>query len=51
VVELELISAGGDPEEEARRAAMIAAHPEGKPIVTFRYGGKKPPGEPPEDTR
>jgi hypothetical protein len=51
VVELELISTGGDPEEEARRAAMIAAHPEGKPIVTFRYGGKKPPGEPPEDTR
>jgi hypothetical protein len=47
VVELELISTGGDPETEARRAAMIAAHPEGKPIVTIRHGSKKPPEEPP----
>jgi hypothetical protein len=47
VVELELISTGGDPETEARRAAMIAAHPEGKPIVTIRHGSKKPPEKPP----
>jgi hypothetical protein len=47
VVELELISTGGDPEAEAERAAMIAAHPEGKPIVTFRHGTKSPPAEPP----
>jgi hypothetical protein len=40
VVELELISTGGDPEAEAHRAALIAAHPEGKPIATYRYGGK-----------
>jgi hypothetical protein len=43
VVELELISTGGDPSAEAQRAAMIAAHPEGKPIVTFRHGTKPPP--------
>lgn len=42
VVELELISTGGDPEEEARRATMIAAHPDGKPIVTFRQAGITP---------
>jgi len=49
VVELELISTGGDPEAEARRAAMMAAHPEGKPIVTIRHGSKKPPDKPPKD--
>jgi len=43
VVELELISTGGDPELEAERAAMKAAHPEGKPILTLRYGTKEPP--------
>jgi hypothetical protein len=43
VVELEMISTGGDPEAEAERQAMMAAHPEGKPIVTYRYGNKKPP--------
>ncbi len=42
VVELELISTGGDPEAEAHRAAMIAAHPEGKPIVVFRHGAGPP---------
>jgi hypothetical protein len=46
IVELELINTGRDPEAEAERARMIAAHPEGKPIVTFRHGNKKPPGEP-----
>ena len=51
VVELELISTVGDPATEARRAAMIAAHPEGKPIVTFRHGVKQPPAEPPDTTR
>jgi hypothetical protein len=47
--ELEMISTGGDPGSEAERAAMMAAHPEGKPIVTFRYGSRKPPEEPPRD--
>ena len=47
VVELELISTGGDPEAEAERQAMMAAHPEGKPIVTFRHGVRSPPAEPP----
>jgi hypothetical protein len=47
IVELELISTGGDPEGEAERARMIAAHPEGKPIVTFRHGSRKPQDEPP----
>jgi hypothetical protein len=41
-VELELISTGGDPAAEAEQAAMKAAHPEGKPIVTFRYGTNLP---------
>ena len=47
VVELELISTGGDPEAEAEKQALMAAHPEGKAIKTFRYGGKKPPDNPP----
>jgi hypothetical protein len=47
VVELELISTGNDPAAEAERAALIAAHPDGKPIVTFRYGNKKAPDDPP----
>ena len=59
LVELELISTGGDPSAEAEQAAMMAAHPEGKPIVTFHHGTKLPPGqplsngkdEPPTDTR
>ena len=45
-VELELISTGGDPSAEAEQAAMKAAHPEGKPIVTFRYG-TRPSDDPP----
>ncbi len=49
MVELELISTGGDPEAEAERAAMIAAHPEGKPIATFRYGSKIAPKDPADD--
>jgi len=48
-VELELISTGGDPAAEAERAALIAAHPEGKPIATFRYGSKKPADDASED--
>jgi hypothetical protein len=56
-VELELISTGGDPAAEADKAAMQAAHPEGKPIVTFNYGTmlpSDPPGpngkdDPPSD--
>jgi hypothetical protein len=47
--ELELISTGGDPEAEAEREAMMAAHPEGKPVVTFRYGTRKPADKPPRD--
>jgi hypothetical protein len=46
-VELELISTGGDPAAEAEQAAMKAAHPEGKPIVTFRYGTEPPSDVPP----
>src|SRR5205823_6087271 len=42
IIELELLSTGGDPEGEAHRAAMIAAHPEGKPISIIRLG----PGAP-----
>lgn len=42
MVELELISTGGDPSAEADLAAMKAAHPEGKPIATFRYGTEQP---------
>jgi hypothetical protein len=47
LVELELISTGGDPAAEAEQAAMMAAHPEGKPIVTFHHGTKLPPGPKP----
>jgi hypothetical protein len=46
MVELELISTGGDPAAEAEQAAMRAAHPEGKPIVTFRYGTEQPSDPP-----
>jgi hypothetical protein len=46
IVELELISTGGDASAEADLAAMKAAHPEGKPIVTFRHGTILP-AEPP----
>jgi hypothetical protein len=46
LVELELISTGGNPSAEADKAAMMAAHPEGKPIVTFRYGTSPPSGAP-----
>jgi hypothetical protein len=47
IVELEIISTGGDPEAEAERLAMIAAHPEGKAVKTIRHGfGKRPPEKP-----
>jgi hypothetical protein len=49
VVELELISTGGDPDAEAERAALIAAHPEGKPIITIRYGTNTTPKETADD--
>jgi hypothetical protein len=42
IIELELLSTGGDPETEAHRAAMIAAHPEGKPISIIRLGPRAP---------
>jgi hypothetical protein len=51
VVELEMISAGDDPEMEAERRAMMAAHPEGKPIRTYRYGGVAPPPDKPSDSK
>jgi len=47
-VELEVISTGGDPDAEADRRALMAAHPEGKAIRTLRYGGMAPPGDPPD---
>jgi hypothetical protein len=49
IVELELVNTGGDPEAEAERQALMAAHPEGKPIKIFRFGGTKPPDKPPEE--
>jgi hypothetical protein len=49
LVEVELISTGGDVDAERERAAMIAAHPEGKPIVTYRYGRTTMPKKPPDD--
>ena len=48
IVRLEVISTGGDPEAEADRRALMAAHPEGKAIRTLRYGGMIPPGDPPD---
>jgi hypothetical protein len=48
-VDLELISTGGDPDAEADRRAMMAAHPEGKAIKTIRYGRGLPPDKPSED--
>jgi hypothetical protein len=56
VVELELISTGGDPELEAEKLALMAAHPEGKPIRIIRLAGQaphdelpnKPPVKPPD---
>jgi len=45
-VDIEIVSTGGDPDAEADRAAIMAAHPEGKPIVTYRYGPKAVPKEP-----
>ena len=47
--EIEIIDTGGDPEAEADRAAIMAAHPDGKPIVTIRYGQKPPAKETPKD--
>jgi hypothetical protein len=49
VVELELISTGGDPELEAEKQALMAAHPEGKPIRIIRLAGQAPPDELPEE--
>jgi hypothetical protein len=49
IFELEMISTGGDPEAEAHRAALIAAHPEGKPIAIIRYGANAPARIPDED--
>jgi hypothetical protein len=42
IVELELLNTGGTAEGEAHRAALIAAHPEGKPIKVIRYGPRAP---------
>jgi hypothetical protein len=42
IVELELLNTGGTAEGEAHRAALIAAHPEGKPIKIIRYGARAP---------
>jgi hypothetical protein len=50
-VELELLSTGGDPAAEADMAAMKAAHPEGKPIVTYRYGMSQPTDPPPPNEK
>jgi hypothetical protein len=42
MLELELIIIGGDTATKAERAAMIAGHPDGEPIVTFRHGTRPP---------
>jgi hypothetical protein len=49
LVELELISTGGDPELEAEKQALMAAHPEGKPIRVIRLAGQAPSDEPPDE--
>jgi hypothetical protein len=49
LVELELISTGGDKAAEEKRAAMVAVNPEGKPAVTYRYGRTTLPKKPPEE--
>jgi hypothetical protein len=41
LVELEIISTGGDPEAEAERAALAAAHPEGRAVKILRHGAKR----------
>ncbi len=48
IVELEVVSAGSDPDAEADRRALMAAHPEGKAIRILRYGGMAPPADPPD---
>jgi hypothetical protein len=48
IFEIELLNTGGTAEGEAHRAALIAAHPEGKPIRVIRYGPRAPAGIPPE---
>ena len=49
VFELELLDTGPNPDAEADRAALIAAHPEGKPIVSIRYGHPSRAAKIPED--
>ena len=49
VFELELLDTG--PDSEAERAALAAAHPEGKPAVSIRHGhAPEPEPEPSDDT-
>jgi hypothetical protein len=42
IFEIELLNTGGTAEGEAHRLALIAAHPEGKPIKIIRYGVRAP---------
>jgi hypothetical protein len=49
-VELELINTGGDPELEAERQALIAAHPEGRPAKMIRYSSGHPRRGPSDQT-
>src|SRR3984957_2186166 len=49
-VELELINTGGDPELEAERQALIAAHPEGRPAKMIRYSNGPARREPSDQT-
>jgi hypothetical protein len=41
LVELELISTGGDADAEAERAALQAAHPEGRAVKILRHGRRR----------
>lgn len=42
LIELEIISTGGDPELEAYREALAKADPEGRPISRIEYGSARP---------
>ena len=48
LIELELLDTGGDPAIEAERRALMAEHPEGRPVSIIRYGRPIPLRDPPE---
>ena len=42
IIELEILSTGGDPGLEARKAELMARHPEGRPISVIRLSPRAP---------